>query len=89
MNFPATFPFMSRAIPLGESKEATQARLLKLLDEARAAVAADPLLSVDTLERMKVPCLVVLRIQGVLRVERENSLHPVAMAYQQLQSRPA
>ena len=62
----ATPFFPSRAIPPGEPLEATQARMLQLLDSARAITASDPSLSMETLQRMMVPCQEALRIRFVL-----------------------
>lgn len=79
----------SRALPVDEPIQVTQQRLLALLDEARALVAEDPFLGLGTLERFKVPLQDALGLQFVLKIQRLNSLRPVAMAFQQRQARPA
>ncbi len=56
----------ARAIPSGESRDATQHRLLALIDEARAAVLSDPALTNATVKKFQAPLHAVLRVGFVL-----------------------
>jgi hypothetical protein len=56
--------------------------MLQMLDSARAITASDPSLSMETLQRMMVPCREALRIRFVLLAKAGSvrSLHLFSQA---------